>query len=507
MLDALVIGSGPNGLVAAAHLARAGAKVLVLEASATVGGACQSRELTERGFVHDVGAGFFPFARVSPAFLPLNLAEVGLELCHAPIDSAHPSLDGSTASLSRLPDELRRGLGLDGDKMVALARWFRREQPAILEALLGPFPPLRRAFGLSADTLLTLATVALSSGRGHAENTFATEPARRVIPALALHTDVGPDDPFGAIVGFMLAMLAVTEGFPVLRGGSSALPKALLARLFERGGEVRTRTRAASILVRGGRAVGVKTAFGEEIEARVVVADVGAPALYLEMLPQDLVSPWIQRRMTRYPYGFGTFKADFALDGQVPFLSPDARRAAVVHAAESLDDLSRFTAEVRAGRVPTDPYLVIGQQSLADPTRAPPGKHTLYVYSRVPSRVPGGWLAERERFGDAIEARIEGLAPGFRKLVRARRLHSPDDLETMNENLVGGDLGGGSAAITNQLFLRPLFPWFRHTTPVRNLFLGSAYTHPGAGVHGACGWNAARAALRALNDGGSAPGS
>jgi phytoene dehydrogenase-like protein len=189
---------------------------------------------------------------------------------------------------------------------------------------------------------------------------------------------------------------------------------------------------------------------------------------------------------------------DWALDGPVPWSHEDAARAAVVHAGDSLDDLSRFTREVRAGQLPGHPYLVVGQQSLVDPTRAPAGRHTLWAYSRVPSRLDGGWDAAKERFADRIEERIEGLAPGFRKRILARAVWAPGDLETMDENLVGGDLGGGSAAIRHQLFFRPVFPWFRYRTPVAGLYLGSSYAHPGAGVHGACGANAAGAVLRDL---------
>jgi phytoene dehydrogenase-like protein len=180
----------------------------------------------------------------------------------------------------------------------------------------------------------------------------------------------------------------------------------------------------------------------------------------------------------------------------VPWTSEDAARSAVVHAGDSLDDLAAFTREVRDGRLPSNPYLVIGQQSLADPTRAPAGRHTLWTYSRVPSFIDGGWAAHRGAFADRIEARIEALAPGFRARILARAIFAPPDLEAMNENLIGGDLAGGSADIRHQLIFRPVFPYFRYRTPFRGLYLASSYTHPGAGVHGACGRNAALAVLR-----------
>jgi phytoene dehydrogenase-like protein len=202
--------------------------------------------------------------------------------------------------------------------------------------------------------------------------------------------------------------------------------------------------------------------------------------------------------MRRFRFGWGTFKVDWALAGPVPWSAPQAREAAVVHAGDSVADLMRFTRTVRAGQLPENPYLVIGQQSLVDPGRAPPGGHTLWAYSRVPNALPGGWGPEREAFADRIEERIEGLAPGFRGLIRARAVHTPDDLEAMDQNLVGGDLGGGSARFTQQLFFRPVFPYFRYRTPVHDLYLASASTHPGAGVHGACGFNAARQALADL---------
>jgi phytoene dehydrogenase-like protein len=493
--DAIVIGSGPNGLVAATYLARAGWSVEVLEAQTEPGGAVRSAEVTLPGFVHDLGAAFFPFGSLSTALTDLDLPGAGLVWRHAPFDSCHPAPDGTVASIGRDLEATVRSLGADGDAWRRIATWHARTKGRVLAALLSTLPPLREALRLDAESMFRLAGAGLSSGRGWASRTFRTEAARRIVPGLALHTDVGPEDACGAIVGFMLAITASSGGFGVPEGGTSSITAALMRRLREVRGRVRTGRRVHEVVVRGGRAVAVRTDDGELEATRAILADVSAPALYLRLLDPALVPTPLSEGMRRFRHGFGTFKVDWALDGPVPWQSEEAARAAVVHAGDSLDDLARFTAEVRAGQLPSNPYLVIGQQSIADPTRAPEGRHTLWAYSRVPPLAPGGWPAAQERFADAIEARIEGLAPGFRRRILARALFAPPALEAMNENLVGGDITGGSADIRHQLFFRPMFPYFRYRTPVRGLYLCSSYTHPGAGVHGACGRNAAGVAL------------
>jgi phytoene dehydrogenase-like protein len=496
MMDAIVIGAGPNGLTAGVELARHGWRVLVLEAKDRPGGALYSEPYTLPGYIHDVGAAFFPFAAVSAAFRQFDLAGAGLEWRHARRDSSHPAPDGSCVSISRDADLAEASFGVDGPAWRRLALWGRRMGDRLPAALLAPLPGLGTAWRLGIGNLVRFGMGALCTPAAWARRYFLTEAARRVIPGLALHVDLGPDDVAGTGLGLVLALLAATSGFPVPESGARSITQALVRRLEEWGGVLQVKTRVEQVLVRQGRAVAVRTAGGEEIPVRVaVVAATTAPALYLKLLDPAVVPGWLRRSIQRFRFGWGTFKMDWALAGAVPWSAPEAREAAVVHAGDSLADLREFTNQVRAGRLPENPYLVIGQQSLADPSRAPPGGHTLWAYSHVPPQQPGGWSRHAEAFADRIEERIEALAPGFRGLIRGRAVHTPADLEIMDENLVGGDLGGGSACLTQQLFFRPVFPYFRYRTPIRGLYLASASTHPGAGVHGACGFNAARMAL------------
>jgi phytoene dehydrogenase-like protein len=499
--DAVVIGSGPNGLVAATVLARAGLSVLVLETNETrAGGAVGSEAATRPGFLHDVGAAFFPWAKLSPAFRSLELEAHGLRWRRASFDSCHPAPDGSYASIAGDLDRTAQHFGNaeDGERWRSIASWYGSIEPQVISMLLDPFPAMGPMARLGPVHLSRLAAVFLSRGRGLSERWFTGPAARRVLPGLALHADVGPDDRFGAAIGFMLGMAASTSGYVVPEGGARSITEALLGCLRAYGGRLRLGARVARVIVSQGRVRAVRLSNGEEIATRVVLADTDVAALLLDLVDRAQVPPRVVDFMQRYPRGWGTFKVDWALDGPVPWSVASARESAVVHAGDSIDDLSRFTAQVRRGELPDNPYLVIGQQSLLDPTRAPPGFHTLWAYSRVPSVVAGGWSAQAEELGDRIDARIEALAPGFRARILARRLVSPDQLHAMDSNLVGGDLGGGSNAWNRQLLFRPLFPYFRYRMPAKGLYLCSSYAHPGAGVHGMCGYNAAERVLKDL---------
>jgi phytoene dehydrogenase-like protein len=498
--DVVVIGSGPNGLTAACALAKRGHRVLVLETNPRrPGGALGSEESTRPGFVHDVGAGFFPFGRSSPAFRALDLESAGLIWQNAELESCHPALDGSYACVARDVEVGARHFGSDADGRAwrRLAEFHRSIEPRLLATLLEPFPAVGPALRLGVWNLLKVASMFAKSGRRLSRGLFQSEAARRVLPSLALHVDVGPDDWFGAALGYMLGLTASTGGYAVPRGGAQSITDALVTVLERNGGRLRLGSRVTRVVTRGNRATGVFLESGEEIRAtRAVLADTSAPSLLLDLLDSDHVPSRLRGKMGKFPLGFGTFKLDLALSGAVPWTVGEARVSAVVHAGESLNDLSRFVNEVRSGKLPERPYLVVGQQSIVDRTRAPLGGQTLYVYTRVPSELPGGWDAARERFADTIVERIEGLAPGFRSLILARKAHAPNDLERVNANLLGGDLGGGSNAWNRQLLFRPAFPYFRYRMPVDRLYLCSSYAHPGAGVHGMCGYNAARIAAR-----------
>jgi phytoene dehydrogenase-like protein len=498
--EAVIIGSGPNGLVAGCVLARAGLDVLVLERNPTrAGGAVGSTEATRPGFVHDVGAAFFPWGSLSPAFQSLRLESHGLQWKHGRFESCHPAPDESYACIARDPDLTAKHFGddIDAQRWRDITAWYQGIESRLLEVLLKPFLAVGAAARLGPAHLLRLARVFSSRPDALARRWFRSEAARRVLPGLGLHVDVGPEDRFGAALGFMLGMTATTGGYAVPRGGAQSLADALVRCLEHHGGRIRLGAAVRTVIVRDGVAVGVELDDGQEISTPLVLADTDVATLLLDMVDREVVPGRVVEFMRDYPRGWGTFKMDWALGAPVPWTVEPARESAVIHAGDSLDDLALFTRQVRRGELPDNPYLVIGQQTLLDASRAPEGQHTLWAYSRVPPTLQdGGWEAHAERFADRVEARIEALAPGFRRTILARRVVTPPMLEAMNSNLVGGDLGGGSNAWHRQLVFRPLFPYFRYRMPVRGLYLCSSYAHPGAGVHGMCGFNAAETALR-----------
>ncbi|MEQ1504881.1 MAG: NAD(P)/FAD-dependent oxidoreductase, partial [Myxococcota bacterium] len=376
--DAVVIGAGPNGLFAAARLARAGLRVEVLEAAARPGGALWTVESAGAGFLHDVGAAFVAF-RDSVAFRGLDLEARGLRWALGTFESAHPAPDGTCPGIARDLDRSAPTFGTDADRWRALCAFHRGIEPQML-AFLGPLPQVVPALRMGPIRGLRLLAAFLRSSGGFARATFATEAARRVIPSMGLHVDVGPDDPFGTAVCWMLALRATTAGFAVPVGGAAAITRALIADLEAHGGTVRTGVRVDRVRVVDGAVVGVR-AGGDEIDARRVIADTSAASLYLDLVGPDHLPGFVTRAMRAFPQGWGTFKLDLSLSAPVPWTAEVARASAVVHLGDALDDLARFTAEVRGGALPSRPYLVIGQQSLVDPSRAPAGHHTLYVYT------------------------------------------------------------------------------------------------------------------------------
>ncbi len=513
MPDAVVIGSGPNGLVAANLLADRGWSVVVCETSDRFGGAVKSSELIEPGFINDEFSAFYPLAAASSIIRGLGLEDYGLRWRRAPVVLAHPATDGHcpivSTNLDVTVDNLNGITPGDGDAWRRLYELYERVSPGITGSLFTPFPPLRgglRLVGaLRPSELLQFVRFAMLPVRRLVEEEFEGEPARRLLAGNALHADFTPETAIGGFFGWMLMALGQQVGFPVPEGGAGRLAEALVRRLEARGGEVRLGSGVTRIVVRGGRAVAVETVDGTVIDAgKAIVADVSAPSLYLDLVGAEHLPPSTVRAIKKFQWDLATIKVDWTLDGPIPWEHEGARQAGTVHIVDSIDQLTMISAQFATGQIPERPFLLVGQQSMTDPTRQPAGKETAWAYTHLPNvvrsdaggRLTGTWDAgEVDEFVTRMEDEVERKAPGFRNLVRGRHVFSPRDLEAANANLTGGAVGGGTAQLHQQLVFRPTPGMGRPETPIAGLFLGSASAHPGGGVHGAPGSNAARAAI------------
>ncbi|GGY51468.1 phytoene desaturase family protein [Streptomyces djakartensis] len=515
MPDAVVIGAGPNGLVAANLLADAGWSVEVLEEQPEPGGAVRHDRGVDPGFVNDLFSSFYPLAAASPVLAALRPEEHGLRWSHAPSVLAHPLTDGSCALLDRNIDTTAASLDTfepgDGAAWQRLHEVWENLRPDLLDALFTPFPPVRAgarlALRLRAAGGLRMARSLMLPVRRMGEEEFRGEGGRLLLAGNALHADLAPESAGSGGFGWLMAMLGQTYGFPVPAGGSGELTSALVRRLESRGGRVRCGQRVEEVVVRGGRALGVRTAAGDAVRARrAVLADVSVPVLYGELVAPEHLPAQTLDDLRRFQWDFATFKVDWALDGPVPWQAEQAARAGTVHLADGMDELTRFAAQIAMRQVPDRPFVIFGQMTTSDATRSPQGTESAWAYTHIPhdiradaadEGITGNWdTKDQELMADRVERQVERFAPGFRALIRGRRILAPPAIEALDGNLAGGAINGGTTAIHQQLAFRPLPGTGRPETPVPGLFLASSGAHPGGGVHGAPGANAARAALR-----------
>jgi len=463
--DAIVVGSGPNGLAAAIVLARAGRRVTVFEAEPTIGGGVRSGELTLPGFTHDLCSAIHPFAVASPLFRSLPLHEFGLRWIEPPSPFAHPFDDGSAAAVERSLDQTATALGADTAAYRALVGPVVRDWPLLESLVLGPLRvprhPLAAArFGLQA----------LRSAAALARRHFSGRDARALVAGVAAHGMLPLEDRPSGGIGLVLVALAHIAGWPFPEGGSQRLADAMAAYLRSLGGEIVTGTPVRTI--------------DELPAARAILCDL-SPRPLLRIAGHRLPDGY-RRQLERYRYGLGVFKVDWALDAPIPWRAAACARAATVHVGGTFEEIAASERDAWNGRVAERPYVLVTQPSRFDPTRAPAGRHTAWAYCHVPRASTVDML-------DRIERQIDRFAPGFRERILARSVTTPADLERRNANLVGGDIGAGVADL-RQLFARPTWRWY--STPVRGLYLCSAATPPGVGVHGMCGYWAAQRALR-----------
>ena len=464
-LDAVVVGGGPNGLTAAVLLARAGLAVGVWEAGDTIGGAASTTELTLPGFRHDLGSAVHPFAAGSPAFRDLALAGHGLEWLEPALALAHPFDDDDAAMLDRSLARTVERLGPGYRRLVRpfVGRWDALA-PDVMRSLA--WPPPRHPLLLARFGLPALAPVELLARRLH-------NPAgASLLSGMAGHTGLPLSAPVTGGPALMLAIAAHEVGWPIPRGGAQAISDALAGRLLALDGTISTGHPVASL--------------DELPAARAYLLDV-APSAVAGLAGARLPARYT-RRLDRYRRGPGVFKVDYALAEPVPWRDPACRQAGTVHLGGALEEIGATLRTIARGAAPTRPFVVTAQPTLVDPSRAPPGRHTFWAYAHVPNGWPGDLTG-------AIENQLERFAPGFRDVVLGRAVSSPAALEAGNANLLGGDLANG-AVRGRQAVFRPIVAAVPYATPHPSVFLCSAATPPGPGVHGMCGYHAARVALR-----------
>jgi phytoene dehydrogenase-like protein len=467
--DAIVVGSGPNGLAAAITLAGVGRSVLVLEGAETPGGGCRSAELTLPGFVHDVCSAVHPLGKSSPVFAEWPLAEHGLEWVHPEVPMAHPLDDGSAAAVYRSVEETAEGMGVDARPWRRLVGRLARHWDVYSDLWLSPLLRVPR----HPLHLARSGPWLMQPARTLSRLAFKGDHAPAAIAGFAAHSILPLDHVFTGGAGLVFNAAAHAVGMPLARGGSQSIADALTSYLRSLGGQVVTGQRVASL--------------ADIPPAKAVLFDL-TPRQVLD-IAGDQLKPRVRRSFKRYRYGNGSYKVDYALDGPVPWKADACRQAGTVHVGGTIDQVAASERAVANGEHPDQPFVLVSQPTLADPGRAPDGKCVVWAYCHVPA-------GSTVDMADRIDAQIERFAPGFRDLVLARSTMPPAELERHNPNYIGGDIAGGYTGWP-QTFFRPRFaldPW----TIGKGLYLCSQSTPPGVGVHGMCGWYAAQKALRHL---------
>ncbi len=502
-VDAVVIGAGHNGLVAAALLADTGWDVLVLEAQAEAGGAVKSAELAP-GYVSDLYSAFYPLSVASPALRELHLEEHGLRWTHAPsvVGHARSATDEDAPVIYRDVDhtaaELDRHHPGDGQRWRRLFdQWLRIKDP-LLSSLFTPFPPLRGPVSLlrtlGGGEALRLAQLMLSPAGVMAQRLFDGDAARLLLLGNAMHADVPIDAPGSGVMGYLLIMMAQDGGFPVPVGGAGQLTAALVNRATAAGARVECHRPVEAIEVRGGRAAAVHTSDGATVRVRrAVIADTSAPQLYQRLLPSDALPAALLQSLEHFVWDTPVLKVNYALNARIPWRSASLADAGTVHLGADHDGLIRWMADLNTRTVPECPFLLFGQMTTADASRSPEGTESAWAYTHLPRGVADD--ASAETLAGAVDRVLEDHAPGFCDRIVAKHIQRPSDLEASDANLHFGAVNGGTSQLNQQLIFRPTPGLGRAETPIEGLYLGSAGAHPGGGVHGVCGRNAARAAL------------